>query len=107
MEYVALFVAVVVIAAMINSHLTKKRREQLLAKYGDLKIVDMIMQKMFWQGQTPEQLIDSLGRPVDVDRKVLKTKTKEVWKYNQTGRGRFGLRITVEDGYVVGWDKKS
>jgi hypothetical protein len=57
--------------------------------------------------QTPEQLIDSIGRPVDIDRKIMKTKTKEVWKYNQTGRGRFALRIILEDGVVIGWDKKS
>jgi len=62
---------------------------------------------MFWQGQTPEQLVDSIGHPVDVDKKVLKTKSKEVWKYNQTGKGRFSLRITIENDLVVGWDKKS
>lgn len=83
------------------------RRARLLKKYGDKKIVEMIMNRMFWQGQTPGQLRDSLGSPVDVDRKILKTKSKEVWKYNQTGKGRYALRITIEDGYVVGWDKKS
>jgi hypothetical protein len=61
---------------------------------------------MFWQGQTQEQLLDSLGRPADTDTKVLKTKTKEIWKYNRVGKNRFGLRVTVENGVVVGWDKK-
>lgn len=67
----------------------------------------MIMKRMFWQGQTPAQLTDSLGCPVDIDRKIMKTKTREVWKYNETGKGRYALRITIEDGAVVGWDKKS
>ena len=62
---------------------------------------------MFWQGQTPSQLLDSIGNPVDIDKKVMKTKTKKVWKYNETGKGRYGLRITLEDGEVVGWDNKS
>lgn len=48
--------------------------------------------------------MDSLGRPLDIDQKVLKT--KEVWKYNQTGKGRYALRITLENGEVVGWDQK-
>lgn len=82
------------------------RRQKLLAKYKDPAIVDKIMCRMFWQGQTCEQLLDSLGRPADTDQKVLKTKTKEIWKYNPTGRNRFGLRLTVEDGVVVGWDQK-
>lgn len=84
-----------------------RRRKELLDKYADAMIVERIMSKMFWQGQTPEQLLDSLGTPVDVDRKIMKTKSKEVWKYHQTGKGRFGLRITFEDGYVVGWENKS
>jgi hypothetical protein len=104
---ITIIVAVIVLWALTSNYLNKKRREALFAKYGDYEIVNMIMKKMFWQGQTPEQLIDSIGRPVDIDRKIMKTKTKEVWKYNQTGRGRFALRIILEDGVVIGWDKKS
>lgn len=107
MEILILIVLVVAAWVVISNHMAQKRRETLMSKYGDREIVDMIMKRMFWQGQTTEQLADSLGRPVDIDRKVLKTKTKEVWKYNQTGKGRFALRITVEDDAVVGWDKKS
>ena len=73
----------------------------LMAKYGNANIVDKLMQRMFWQGQSAEQLVDSLGRPMDIDQKVLKTKTKEIWKYNRTGKGRYALRITLEDGEVV------
>lgn len=29
-------------------------------KYGDLRIVEKLMQKMFWQGQTKDQLVDSI-----------------------------------------------
>lgn len=84
----------------------KKRRGELLTKYGDPKIVEMILSRSVWQGQTHSQLVDSLGRPLDVDQKVLKSKTKEIWKYNKRGTNRFGLRVTLEDGVVVGWDKK-
>ncbi len=106
MEWIILVVVCVGLAIAYSVHANKQRRKTLLAKYGDQAIVDMIMRRTMWQGQTEEQLIDSLGRPVDVDQKVLKTKTKEIWKYNRTGRNRFGLRITLENGVVVGWDKK-
>lgn len=32
------------------------------------------MKQSFWQGQTSEQLLDSLGNPKDIDVKILKTK---------------------------------
>lgn len=104
---IGLIIAFIIMWVLISRYQEKKRREALLVKYGDIEIVEMIMKRMFWQGQTPEQLEDSLGEPVDVDRKVMKTKTKEVWKYNQTGKGRYALRITIENDEVVGWDKKS
>ena len=77
-----------------------------MKKYRNTTLVDKIMQGMFWQGQPASQLIDSLGKPLDIDQKVLKTKTKEVWKYNETGKNRYALKITLENGEVVGWDKK-
>ncbi|NNC68303.1 MAG: hypothetical protein HKN83_09745 [Gammaproteobacteria bacterium] len=42
----------------------------------------------------------------DIDQKVLKTKTKEVWKYFPSGRRRYGLRVKQVNGEVVGWDEK-
>jgi hypothetical protein len=104
---IGIFVFVIDAWIAFSNYSLKKRREKLFLKYGDKEIVEKIINRMFWQRQTPEQLVDSLGRPIDVDTKILKTKSKEIWKYEQTGKGRFALRITVEDGYVVGWDKKS
>jgi hypothetical protein len=102
MEWILVIIVVVVVLwIIVRAYSNKKRRERLLAKYGDPKIVEMIMRRMFWEGQTQEQLLDSLGRPADVDQNVMKSKVKETWKYNQRSRNRFGLRITVEDGIVV------
>lgn len=101
------WVILVVVGLIVLSHFQNKwKRERLMAKYGNAHIVDKLMKRMFWQGQSAEQLVDSLGRPIDIDQKVLKTKTKEIWKYNRTGKGRYALRITLEDGEVVGWDQK-
>jgi hypothetical protein len=52
---------------------------------------------------TQEQLADSWGEPVDVGSEVTRAKTKEIWKYGQTGKNRFRERVYLENGIVVGW----
>ncbi len=82
------------------------KRARLMMKSKDEELIERLMEEKFWVGQTKEQLINSLGEPLDVNQKVLKTKVKEVWKYEQTGKNRYGLKITLDDGVVVGWDQK-
>lgn len=101
-------IGLIVIGAIVIAQMMRAaRRAELMKKYNDAALVDRLMRRMFWEGQTQEQLIDSIGRPVQIDQKVLKSKTREIWKYNQTSKRRFGLRVTVEDGIVVGWDQKA
>ena len=64
------------------------------------------MKRTLWKGQTAEQVLDAIGEPKDIDQKVLKTKTKETWKYFPSGRRRYGLRVMLDDGEVTGWDNK-
>ncbi|MEI7075958.1 DUF2845 domain-containing protein [Pectobacterium versatile] len=106
MEWYWWVIFLIVGFVVLNAFQNKNRRAKLMNKYGDAALVDRLMKRMFWQGQSKEQLLDSLGKPLDIDQKVLKTKVKEVWKYNQTGKGRYALRITIENGEVIGWDKK-
>jgi hypothetical protein len=82
------------------------KRKMLMQKYNDVNVVNKIMGKVIWEGETAEQLIYSLGRPKGVDQKYLKSRTREIWKYGQTSRTRFGLRVTLDNGVVAGWDKK-
>ncbi|CAM0554884.1 hypothetical protein EHLJMEHL_00472 [Vreelandella titanicae] len=84
-----------------------KRLQVLEEKYKNEQLARKIYDGYFWQGQSASQLRDSLGQPEAVDTKVLKTKIKEVWKYDPIGRRSYGLRITLDDGKVVGWDKKT
>jgi len=84
----------------------EERRKRLLAKYGDNETSRDLIAARIWTGETAEQLRDSLGQPEDVDQKVLKTKSREIWKYGHKGGNRYGLRITVENGAVVGWEMK-
>ena len=77
-----------------------------MAKYKDEKMVDMIMSKRIWEGMTREQLIDSWGRPVEVDERVLKSKVALVYKYGRTGKNAFRERVKLDDDVVVGWDQR-
>ncbi|AWB24804.1 DUF2845 domain-containing protein [Methylobacterium currus] len=80
----------------------KRRRDDLLTKYGDEAIVDRIVAAKMWQGMTAEMLRDSWGEPDDIGSDVYKTRTTETWKYGRTGRNRYMNRVIVEGGVVVG-----
>lgn len=105
------FIIICIIASVVLCIVTslvtaRQRREKIYQKYGHTEIADRIIKKMFWVGQTSDQLLDSLGQPLDIDETVLKTKKKEIWKYCQKSPSRYGLKIKVENGIVVGWDEK-
>jgi hypothetical protein len=87
-------------------HRRNQRLTYLRSKYSDENIVQLIMRRRFWDGQSEEQLMDSIGKPSRVDKQVLMTKRREVWKYHQTGKNRYRLRITLDHGRVVDWDEK-
>jgi hypothetical protein len=82
-----------------------RRIAYLRNKYGDEETVQRIMHRHFWQGQTAAQLTDSLGAPLGVDTKLLASRKREVWKYNSRGKNRYGLRITLDDDVVAGWNQ--
>ncbi len=84
----------------------EKRRVALMLKYQNSELVEKLMERSFFEGQTGEQLIDSLGSPEEVDVKNLKTKKKEIWKYNHKAGNRYGLRITLDNDVVVKIDQK-
>jgi hypothetical protein len=99
-----IYVVILVIALWVTLKIVRYalRRKYLIGKYGQ-QIGIRLLKRHVWQGMTIEQLSDSWGNPVDIDRVVYKTKTKETWKYNQTGKNRFRNRIYVENGMIVGW----
>jgi uncharacterized protein DUF4236 len=82
-----------------------QRRASLVARFGE-EACSRILARDVWLGQTEEQLREALGEPVDIDEKVMKTKRREVWKYDQTGASRFKTRVILEGGLVAGWDRK-
>lgn len=99
--------ALVIAGLLIKAYMRKRRLAALVAKHGDPAIALKILKRMFWAGQTAEQLRDALGRPVEINQKVLKTKKREIWKYKKTGKNRFALRITLDNDLVTEWDQKA
>jgi uncharacterized protein len=97
---VVLFVGGLYFAVKIAN--AARRKQVLIAKYGDATAA-RILARQIWQGMTEEQLVDSWGRPVEIGSEVLRTKTKQIWKYGRTGKNRFRERVTVENGMVSGW----
>ena len=89
------------------------KRMRLMDKYNNKELVEKLMNKMIWQGQTEEQLLDSIGQPsytyhVNVQRKILR------YEHTPKKTGRFrsftlpfqGFNVTIVDGTVVASDRK-
>ena len=97
-------IGVAIVALRIG--LRALRRTLLMRRYDDAEMVAVILSGQIAQGMTAEMVIDTWGKPADMDERVMKTKTKQETKYNQTGMNRFGTRVYHEDGVVVGWETK-
>ena len=82
------------------------RRASLMRKHQNEEMVDTIMEGRIAQGMTAEMIVDAWGEPADMDETVMKTKTKREMKYDQKGKNRYGTRVYLENGVVVGWETK-
>jgi hypothetical protein len=83
----------------------QRRRDDLQARFG-VEIGLRISLREIWVGQTEKMLIESRGKPEDMDYKVLKTKIKSTLKYGWLGANRYRLRVFLDDDVVVGWEDK-
>ena len=79
-----------------------QRQEYLASRFGS-EIASRLVAGQVWQGQTEEMLIEALGRPFDVDEKLMATRLRRVFKYIPRGANRFAIRITLDNGVVVSW----
>jgi uncharacterized protein len=100
--FVILFVifAIVGVIVVFNNIKRRENRQRLVAKYGP-ETADRILARQVWLGMTQDQLLESWGSPADRDCEIQKTKTRETWKYGQTGKNRFSSRVFLENGEVI------
>ncbi len=98
----ALWLGVKVVRNVLRREELARRRQNLIVKYGE-EVAERVLAGEVWQGMTDEQLVDSWGSPVEVGREIVRHKSKETWKYGQTGKNRFSNRVYLENGLVIGW----
>jgi len=105
---VVLVAAGVGVLVWLRRRPTARRRRELIQKYGNPELVERIMRRAYWQGQTAGQLHDSLGAPRTREEELLETMTREVWRYAPLDEARcYAVRITLENGLVVRWDTRA
>lgn len=92
-------------AAQLRREAHARRVHELTVRFGP-EVAGRILRREIWVGQSGDMLVEAHGQPDDVDHKVMKTKTKQVFKFRRTGKNRYGLRVTLEDGVVVGWEDR-
>lgn len=91
---------------LIKTFWKKKHIEKLMAKYNNRTIVAQILNKSIWVDQTSEQLLDSIGYPEHISEWTSKNKKGETWKYGQTGKNRYNLKVDLVNDKVTGWTIK-
>lgn len=105
-EWIAAIVVLLVLAVALPVGLRALRYRHLLRKYGDAEVARAIVEKRILQHMTRAQLLEAWGPPHAQEQRVTKTRTVEVFKYRPTARNRFRDKVTLEDGFVTGWDQK-
>jgi len=86
----------------------QEKKDALLKQFNDTQLVDRIMDKTLVLGDTIPIVEAMFGKPNDIEKKVSKTKTKEIWKYQKYGdrSNSYSLKITIENNKVTGWEDK-
>lgn len=79
--------------------------ERLTKAYG-LEGATNIQAKSLWVGCPEEALHEMFGFPDDKEERVRSSKVTKTLKYFRRGHNRYGLRVTVDNGIVSGWDDK-
>jgi len=86
------------------------RKQYLFNKYNNPALVERILSRDIRQGDSKDIVTDALGTPASIDTDVLKTKTKEVWKYrkgNEKRVNQHNIIVKFENSVVVGWEDKN
>jgi hypothetical protein len=103
---IAIFVALVLGSWLLKKAMRALRYKLLMGRYKHPEFVASIMDGQIMRGMSKDMVVDVWGDPEDLDEVALKTKTKTEMKYDEKGKNRYGTRVHLEDGIVVGWETK-
>jgi len=104
--FVGLLILIWIVRFILRKLVRSLRHKMLMKTYDHPEFVASIMDGHIMRGMSMDMVIDVWGEPADLDEVALKTKTKTEMKYDQKGKNRFGTRVYLEDGVVVGWETK-
>jgi len=79
--------------------------QDLVSRFGEENAA-RVMRRELWQGQTIDMLLETHGIPAHGEQTVKKSKVIYVAKYDQMAKDRYRLKVTLENGIVVGWESK-
>jgi hypothetical protein len=107
-SFLSACVVLVATAAILERRYAHRqaRLGRLICKYNDVEIAHQVFRGEAWEGQSEDQLLDSLGTPAAIDCVQLEAPSREVWKYRRRRWNRLDLWILLEDGLVVDWDSR-
>jgi hypothetical protein len=57
------------------------------------------------EGMTTDQVRSAWGEPANTQVKMLKSRQREVWLYDQYGKNRYHSKVFFENNIVVGWER--
>lgn len=83
----------------------RARWQRLATAFGE-ENASRVMRREIWKGETQEMLFESYGHPHAKEEIVKKTKTTHIFKYDELAKGRYRVRVTVEQNVIVGWETK-
>ena len=83
----------------------QQRQQHLVEKYG-VDGAAKVNARELWRGAPVDAVIEMFGQPLDVDEVVSKKRVRRVLKYFQIRSNAYGLKVTVDDGFVTGWDRR-
>lgn len=72
-----------------------KRKQELINKFGTQNAIDILSGKI-WIGMSKEMLLESWGRPKDINRTVTSTNVREQWVYESQ-------YVYLENNIVTAW----
>lgn len=106
MEWAIPGAIVALLCIFAGTYPRRRRKSELVARYGDVATVRSIMAGDIRHGMNEEMIMDALGHPEKIDTLVTASGTIRILRYGALARGGFSGRIRLEDGIVVGWGRE-
>lgn len=101
-----IIISIIIGMCILTTIFQNIKRNELTKKYRNPQIVNNIMLKIIWLGETKEQLIDSFGKPANIKREIHKEYIKETYYYEEYRRNCYRIKIVLKNNKIISWQEK-